>query len=589
MTLGIALVLSLLLVVVVLFVLEWWSIDVVTLLVLGALVLSGVLTTQEAFSGFASDIVFILASVFVVSGALLQTGVMDAVTDQVVRRSGQSRFALIALVMAVAAFASALMNNTTTTAVLLPAVLTICRRRAIGAGQVLMPLAFASILGGTCTLIGTSTNVAASGFIERFGLPGFSLFEFLPVGLVMCAVGTLYMVTIGRWLLPRSEPADYTEEYHVRQYLSEIVLPVDSPEAGRLLKELPFSEREVTVLEIRRDRQRVYAGPDTLLEPLDILVVSASRRGLLFIKDMPGVDIKGDVSLGDKDLVGDSLRIAEAIVMPQSLVVGRTLKELGFRQRFGVTALAIHRRGHNLVEKLGATALKAGDVLLIQGSKEQLRSLQGNPDLWILSEIEHRPLRRRQGIYAITALLAAVVVGGLGFLPLSVAFLGAALACVVFKCVTAEEAYKLIDWRLLILIGGMTAFGVAMSKTGAAEYVARGIVQALAPLGIYAIMAGFVAITMALTQPMSNASAALVTLPIALSTASQLGADPRAFAVLVTLAASLSFITPLEPACLLVYGPGKYRFRDFVIVGLPLTVVTLVVLLLLVPLLWPLK
>ncbi|RPJ86521.1 MAG: SLC13 family permease, partial [Acidobacteria bacterium] len=582
------LIFGLLVAVVVLFIFEWLSVDVITLLLLFALVLAGILSPADAFAGFSSDIIIILASVFVLSGAFLQTGVMDGLGDLIWRTSGSSRNRVLLIVMLLTCATSGFMNNTTTTAVFLPAVLAVCRKSHINPSKVLIPLAFASILGGTCTLVGTSTNVAASGFLVRSNLPGFSLFEFLPVGLTVCLTGIAYMVLIGQRILPNIKEASLTDEYEVRKYLSEIVITSGSPLAGKPLRDSGLAEKDITVLEVVRRKQKMYAESNTLLAEGDVLIVNAPRQSLLWVKDIPGLEIKADVKLGDKDLITTTLKIVEAIVMPQSALIGRTIKEVDFRHRFGVTAMAVFRQGHGVAEKLATIPLRIGDVLLLQGRVEQFDALAGNPDLWPLEEMHHVPFRRRKGVFAILALAFAVVLGGLEILPLSISFLGAALVVLLTRCITTEEAYNFIDWRLLILIGGMTSFGFAMDKTGAANYAASAIVGWLAPWGLYPIMLGFAVLTIALTQPMSNASAALVVLPVAVNTATQLHVDPRSFAVLVTLAASLSFIAPLEPSCLIVYGPGKYRFRHFVLVGLPLTALSVVALLLLVPRLWPL-
>ncbi|MBI4482307.1 MAG: anion permease [Acidobacteria bacterium] len=589
MTLEILLVLVLLAVVATLFALEWLSVDVVTLLLLVVLVISGVLTPEEAFSGFANDIIIILASVFVLSGAFVKTGVMDWLGTAINEWSGGSRAKVLLFVMTITAAVSAFMNNTTTTAIFMPAVFGLCKRSHLRASQLLIPLAFASMLGGSCTLIGTSTNVAASGFLHRSKLQPFSLFEFLPVGLTVVVAGTIYMSLLGYRLLPKMREASYTDDYQIREYLSEILIPEGSAVAGEVIEDTPLAKMDLAVLEIIRGDLRLYPEPDTPLREGDILIVEGTRDSLLRVKEVSGIEIKADVQLGDKDLITDTIKVAEAIVMPQSNLIDRTLKELSFRQRFGVSVLAIYRKGHALAAKLASLRLRVGDVLLLQGRAKQFESIAGNPDLWVLEEMVHVPFRRQKGVYAIVVLLMAVTAGGFKLLPLSIAFLLAALAAVLWKCITTEEAYGFVDWRLLILIGGMTTFGLAMEKTKAAEFVASWILHWTLPFGVYFILAGFFLMTVLLTQPMSNAAAVLVILPVALSTARQLDVNPRTFAVLVTLAASLSFITPFEPALLLVYGPGKYRFRDFVINGLPLTLIAFVIVMVIVPLWWPLR
>ncbi len=588
MTFQIFLVLALLATAVVVFAREWLSVDVATLILLSILVLTGILDVKEAFAGFSNEIVVILAAIFVLSDGLMRTGVVDRAGGWIYRFAGGSPTGLVFSVMAVTAFMSAFMNNTTTTAVVLPAALGVCRRSSIAPSKVLIPIAFASMLGGTCTLVGTSTNVAASAYLRSTHLEPFGLFEFLPMGLAACLVGMLWMAFVGRRFLPSHAEGSLTEEYSVRQYLSELVVIEGSALAGRALRDVPFAELETTVLAVERGAQKFSPDPDTQLREGDLLIVTASREGLLKVKDTSGLEIKPDLKPDDIDLTSESMKVVEAVLMPQSSVVGRSIKELDFRRRFGVTVIALYRRGHALAEKLGTLPLRIGDVLLLQGRSQRFAEIAEHPDLWMLQETEHRPARFRSGLAVIGLFVSALVLSGIGLVPLPIAFLLAAVGVLLLRIVTPEEAYGFIDWRLIILIAGMTAFGTAMTKTGAASYVAGLIIHFTQPLGIGVMLAAFTVLTVLLTQPMSNAAAALVILPIALQTATQVGANPRTFAVMVTLAASLSFLTPFEPSCLLVYGPGKYRFRDFLLAGLPLTVLMVGLLLWLVPKFWPL-
>jgi di/tricarboxylate transporter len=594
MTPDIFLLLAFLLTALVLFALEKVPVDLVTLVLIAALVVTGVLEPAQAFSGFANPIIVILASIFVISGALVKTGVMEWLGAALHRLAGDRRGRLMGTVMALSASGSAFLSNTNTTAILMPAVIDASKRARISASRFLMPLAYASILGGACTLIGTSTNMAASGMIQKLGLEPFSMFEFTVVGLAMGGAGMLYMAVLGWRLLPGGPPVSLAEEYRIREYLAHLVIPEESPSVGKTLEEIRLGDKDVTVLSIARGEERLYPRKYTRLRAGDQLTVQASREALLAAKEDASIVVAGDrtadpaLKLAEQDLQPEAVQIAEAVVLPQSGLVGRSLRELAFRRRFGVSVLAIYRRGHAYPTRIGRIPLQAGDVLLLQGRQEELAVLEGNHDLWGLTRVDHMPGRRRKGAGVLAALAAAIALGASGALSLPVALLLAAIWAVVTKCLTMEDAYALVEWRLIVLIGGMTSFGVAMDSTGAAEYLAGVIVERILPLGIPAVMTAFVVLTIALTQPMSNAAAALVVLPVALSTASQLGVNPRAFAVLVTLAASLSFITPFEPACLLVYGPGKYRFADFVKAGLPLTAVTVTILLLLVPVFWPL-
>lgn len=589
MTLPIFLVLALLVTVAVCFMLEAISVDITTLLLLCALVLLRLLPLREAFAGFSSDIVIVLASIFVLSGTLIKTGVMDSFGSAIHRLAGGNRTRVLLCLMPATAFVAAFIHNTTTTAVFLPAVLGICKKSRLSPSQILIPFAFASMMGGTCTLLASSTTIAASGYMASAGLAPIRLFEFLPVGLAVVATGIAYILLFGARLLPRRVEGSLTETYHIREYLSEVMVTPGSPLAGHTLRELHLPAMGLTVLAIHRGEQTLNAGADVGLREGDLLIVKARREALLEVQQSEGMEIVPDLRLGDQDLAGGSVKIAEAIIMPQSQLIGRSLRELNFRHRFGLTVIALHRRGHAFATKIGSLALRVGDVLLLQGDAERFADLSGSIDVWVLEETEHRPLRRRQRYLAVGLFALAVLAAATGVLPLAIAFLLGALAAIVCKLITAEEAYKYIHWRLIILIAGMTAFGTAMKSSGAAAYLANLIVQWGAPRGAQFIMLGFAVLTMLLSQPMSNAAAALVVLPVALTTAARLHVDPRTFGIVVTLAASISYITPFEPSCLLVYGPGKYRFRDFIVAGAPLSLLLLVVLMLMVPLLWPLR
>jgi di/tricarboxylate transporter len=584
----IAFVLGLLLAGILLFSTEALSVDVTTLLLLVALVVGGILTPAEAFAGFSSELIITLVAIFVLSAALQQTGAVAALAERLEHLAAGRVQRLLLLLLSAVGSLSAVINNTTATAVFVPPTLSAARRLGVPASRLLMPVAFASILGGTCTLIGTSTNLAVSGFLAAAGEPPLGLFELTPVGLLVLPLGIVYLLWAARRLVPVRDDASLAETYEIRQYLSEVVVAPESHLVGQRVFASDLSRLGFRVLEVHRGEEVFLPGPESALEAGDLLLVQGPAEELMRVKRTAGLDIRADLLASDPELESGDLRIAEALVAPTSDLVGRSIKEARFRQRFGVVALAMHRGGQSLQEKLGRLRLRSGDLLLVQGPVERLDTLRRDRNLWVVEMPEPVAVPRpKQGLATGAALLGAVVVSGLGWLPLSVAFLSAALLAVMARAITVEEAYRAIEWRLIILIGGMTAFGAAMESTGAAAFLASGIVALLHDLGPHAVLAGFALLTIALTQPMSNAAAALVVLPVALSTAAGLEVSGRPFAVAIALAASLSFITPLEPSCLLVYGPGRYRFRDFALVGGPLTLVLVIVVLAVVPRLWP--
>ena len=589
MTIPIAIVLGLLVLAIVLFASEKVSIDVVTLGLLIVLVVCRILTPAEAFEGFSSEIIIILGSIFVISAALQETGVLEVIGARMLRLAGASKNRLLLLLMSVVGGVSAFMNNTTVTAMFLPPTIGLAKKASISPSKLLIPLAYASILGGTCTLVGTSTNVAVSGFIQKSGMQPLGLFEITPVGLVILAVGIAYMMIVGQRLLPDRQEESVSAGYAIREYLSEIIVMPNSPLIGQLSFDSDLTILDFTILKLIRGQEEL--PPTSRLKILegDTILVEGNIENLIKVKGIEGIEIKPELELGDLELQSENFRIAEVLITPRSDLLGRTLKESKFRQRFGLTALAIYRQGQTLGVTIGDVRLGVGDLLLVQGPEERVDTLRNDPGLSIIEQRAAPVYQKSKGLYTVGFFAAALILGGLGLVPPSIGFLGAALLSILLRCISIERAYEFIDWRLLILIGGMTAFGTAMQKTGAAEFLAQGIVGVLAPFGSISIMAGFFVLTILLTQPMSNAAAALVVLPIAMSTAQELGASQRTFAIAVMFAASISFIAPFEPSCILVYGPGKYRFMDFVRTGVGLTAVLTVIVLALIPVFWPLR
>lgn len=588
----IAIVFGLLALAIVLFATERISIDLITLLLLVGLVITGILTPAEAFTGFSSEIIIILASIFVISNALQLTGIMDAMGRSLLKLANGSTNRLMLILMSITGSISMFMNNTTATAILMPPTLGIANRLKVSPSKLLIPLAYASILGGTCTLIGTSTNVAVSGYMTQLGLEPLGLFELFPIGLIISGTGILYLLIIGQRLLPDYKVESLSDNYAMREYLTEVSVMPDSHLIGQKIFESDLAEMDFRIIGILRGQRKFQPNSRSRIEAGDTLLVQGQVDDLMKIKETAGIEIKPELkwedSIWQNNDESEEVKIAEVMLLRPSNLIGRTLKSTLFRQRYGLTVLAIYRHGHSLRDKINRIKLRLGDLLLVQGPVEPLESLRRSSDFWILEELSPILYRKRKGVYTLIIFVAAIIIGGIGWLPLSIAFLGAAVLIILLRCITVEETYQLMDWRLIILIGGMTAFGTAMEKTGAAELVANWVVHTLEPYGIITIMAGFFALTVLLTQPMSNAAAALVVLPVALHTAQRLAINERTFAIAIMLAASVSLITPFEPSCILVYGPGKYKFMDFVKAGFGLTLILMLLALFLIPVFWPL-
>jgi di/tricarboxylate transporter len=611
MTQPIATVLIILLVALVLFATEKIPIDVVTILLVIGLVLTGTLDVSEAFAGFGNDIVITIAGLFVLTGGLVKTGVVDLVGRRLHRIAGGNEFKLTALVMFTAAACASVMKNTTTTAMFVPVVLGIAHRARVQPSKLLMPLAFGAILGGTCTLIGTSTNLAVSGALAKLGHSGelaahygmspgalapFSMFELSPVGIAIVAVGMLYMLAVGLRLLPARGLGDESlvDQYQMREYISEVIVLEDSPLVGHTLAEGNLSEMlDLTVIGILRGKQgRLPPRGEEVLQSGDLLLVQGRMEDILRVKEEAGIEIRPDFELSAHDLERGGGELYEVMVLRGSDLANRTLRSLNFRDRYDLTVLAINRHGMALLTKLSTVTLRFGDVLLVQGEKSCVERLTSDGHVLMLEgELGAKRERADKRVWAGLAFVVflSFSVMHLPQVPLAVAVLFGVLILLASRAVVLQEVYDLIDWRLIVLIAGMISFGTAMEKTHADQYLADIIVNNFSSYGALAVLAGFFAMTVALTQPMSNQAAALVVLPIAVKTALALGLNPRTFAVAVTYAASCSFLTPLEPACVLIYTPGRYRFLDFVKVGSVLTIAVFAIVMLLVPYFWPLK
>jgi di/tricarboxylate transporter len=587
--------LALLVLAIVLFASERVPVDIVGVLLVMALVLTRVLAVDEAVAGFGNDIIITIGGLFILVGGLIKTGIVDLIGRRLYSLAGDSEFVLTALIMAAAALSASVLKNTTTTAMFLPVIIGLAAKAKIAPSKLLMPLAFGAILGGSCTLIGTSTNLAVSGTIVRYGQPPFSMFELTQVGVITFAAGMLYMLFIGRRMLPKRGGEDsLTEQYHIRDYISELFVLPNSPLVGKTLGESGINTTlELNVIGIVRDEHRI-SNPSSYerLRRRDSLIVEGKITDILRVKEEVGLEIKPDFMLNDGALESGNIELFEVLVMRDSPLVGQTLKSLRFRQAYDLTVLAINRHGETILNKLSSVVLRFGDVLLVQGSRDEIEPLVADGEFLLLENVSASSMRIEKRKWAIAAfalfltLSLSKMVTGFD-IPLAVCVLAGVLLLLATRTIRHGEMYSLIDFRLLVMIACMMSFGVAMEKTDADKFLAGQIQSYFGEYGPTAVLAGFFLLTVILTQPMSNQAAALVVLPVAVKTAVALGLNPRTFIVAVTYAASFSFITPLEPACVLVYTPGRYRFMDFVKIGTMLTIIVFTVAVLLVPIFWP--
>jgi di/tricarboxylate transporter len=607
----IAFVFIILLIAIILFVTEALPMDMVAILALLSLALAGVITPAEAFLGFGDPVIITLTSFFVISAALFNTGVVEAIGHRLHRLAGDGETKLLVVMMLTASSIAAFMSNVVTTAVLMPGVIAIAKRLRTPASMFLMPLAFGAVLGGKCTLAGSPTNLAVNGLLPKYGLKPFGLFEFAPIGVPIVITGVLYMALLGSRLLPRRLNGLAAEGRAEKDYLTELVVLPDSPLIARTLAEADFRGKyDLRIIGIVHGGERVLPHGEAVLRPGDVLLVRGKPDKILSIKESQGLGIKSDTMSFQETQTGaaphdgmpdgrpdgrpDSRKdtetvIVEAIIAPNSTFVGRTLRQIHFRSRYGADVLAIYRHDQALYENLEDIQLRVGDMLLIQGRRRRVNSLREDPNFLTLDDVPHTRLRKNKAAWAVAIFVGVAVTAGLNLAPIALCSLAGATAMLLAGCITAREAYARVEWPIIVLIAATLPLGVAMEKTGAARLAAQHVTRHLGDYGPVVVMGGFFLFAVALTQTMVNAAAALLLTPIAINVAQQLHVNPRAFAMTIAIAASTSFTTPLEPACAIVYGPGRYRFADYVRVGGILTICVMAVTLLVIPIFWPLR
>ena len=595
MTFDHILVLGILVAAIGLFVSDRLRVDLVALLVLLALVLTGLLTPEAAFAGFASPAVITVWAVFIISGAMFQSGVADLLAQQMLRLAGKNPTRLLIVIMITAGVMSAFMNNIGAVAILLPAVVSIGRSQRIAPSKLLMPLAFAALLGGNMTLIGTPPNILATTILQDYGgVEPFQFFDFLPMGLIVLAAGIIYMVFAGRHLLPERQSGDeLVDAYPVRDYLTEVRVNEKSQLVGQTIKQSRFGEKfDLNILRVRHEAgemdapitERPLQAGDVLLiegQPQQILTV-ARRQGLQLVKEWrsqewhPNLDTEG-------------MQLLELTLSPQSNLRGQTLKEMAFRPRFGLSVLAIRHNGKSITDHLGDVPIELGDALLVQGAPNQFGLLRKTPDFLILDVPPIELRRTEKAAVSLLILFGVLLTATFGWLSVATTMVLGAVLMVLAGVLTMDEAYRAIDWQSVFLIAGMLPLGIAMEETGTARLLADQLVHLVGDLGPVAVLGGVFVLTALLTEVISNAAATVLMVPIAIDAAFGLNVAPEPFVMATVLAASTSFLMPVgHQVNVIIYGPGGYRFSDYTRVGIWLNLIILALVITVLPLIWPL-
>ncbi len=600
----------LLLVTIILFVSDRLRLDVVAVLVILALMLSGLLSSKEALAGFGDPVVLLIAGLFVIGEGLFRTGVAFAIGNWLMRVGGTSESRMMMLLMLVVAGLSAFMSSTGAVAIFIPVTLNLAAKASIQPSRLLMPIAFASLIGGMLTLIGTPPNLVVSNQLIREGLDGFGFFEFTPIGLLVLITGIAYMLIWGRKLLPeetakpcksvenRLSLGDLIEAYDISESFHRLRISEDSSIAAMTMAQALLRTRYgVTVLGIERQQQGrtmiMPARTHTELKVADIILVvdtAGELNRMLQIERLEDLNIENEYG----KFAAQELGMAEVLLTPRSTLIGRTLSKIRFRQRYGLTVLGILRNGKPLKGNLVQTKLLFGDSLLVGGAWGKIALLQDEHENFLVlnlpREMDEIAPNRDKAPWALAIIGGMLVLMTFKLVPSVAAVLLAALLMVLASCVSMKNAYASINWESLVLIAGMLPMATALEKTGGVQLIVNGLVGSLGELGPIALMAGLFLLTSIFSQFISNTATTVLVAPIATIAAANMDISPYPLLMTVAIAASTAFSTPVaSPVNTLVLGPGGYKFNDFVKLGIPLQLLVMVLTLLAVPMLFPLK
>ena len=588
MTLHMVLLLLLIITALVLFSIEVLPADVVALGLMMALILTGILPAEFAFEGFGSDTAIMILGILILTAALVRTGIVQILSRKILQSAGNNYNHLFLILIGSAGLISAFISNTATAAFYTPLTIGLARRMKIHPSKLLMPMAFATILASSVTLVATSTNLVVSGLLTQYELPALGMFELTPVGIPILVSGLLYMYLIGRHLIPVRDDESDDLQKDILPYCSEFKVTEDSSWVNKSLAEIGLGrDYELFALKIIKiSGIPVEPRANTVLEAGDRVLIEGNLNSLIALREQNLVVFTGELKR-ESDLA-KSLSLAEVILMPGSPLIGRTLSGLHFRERYGLQVLGINRRGETIRRRMSQARLKVGDQLLLQGNQETIQGLGKNTNFRVVTgQLDTMPETSKASL-SLAIFGGVILLVSFNLLSLPVGVMLGALIAFVTRCITPEEAYRQVNWSAWLLIACMLALGRAMEVTGFASLLAHYVIELVGTKSPILLLSTFFFLTLILTQPMSNQAAAVIVMPIAIQAAFQLGLNPRTFAVMIAIGASNSFITPLEPACLMVYGPGNYRFFDFVKVGSLLTLIIYGLAVLMVPWLWPL-
>ena len=596
MSIDIIIVLFIILLAFILFVSEALPIDVVALTVLSMLLITGQLTPAEGISGFSNPAVITIAILFVLSHALQKTGVLEYLVIKINQLVSKSLIIGLAVYLICIALASALVNNTAIVAIFMPVTIRMAEKYHISPSKVLMPLSYAAILGGTLTLIGTSTNLLVNSiFVNSGPYTPLGMFEFSKYGIFLLVVGLTYVLLIAYRILPsRTVTSSLTKSYHMGGYLTELKIGDDSPLVGGTTLDRQISQNyDVTILGIQRNKKIFSTNlRETPLEAGDIILVRGSVENFFRMKEVEQVYMLTDEKLNQEELTKEENLLVECLVTNQSDLVGQSLKAANFRRRFGSFVLAIRREGDILRKKIAHVILRAFDTLLVYGPSEKIREMRDSGGFILLTEVDRSLRKHRFWWLSIVVIIGVVFLAALSLVPILKGVIIGMAILLVARVISPLEAYNSINWQIIVLIGCLIPLGIAIQSSGTAKMIGDIMVNLLRFVPVHQqaifLLAMVYLVAMIFTEVSSNAATAIIMTPITIEASTNLGLDPRPFIFAICFAASASFITPIGyQTNLMVYGPGGYKFSDYIRVGLPLSITLWVMAVILIPILWP--
>lgn len=564
------------------FIAEWLPVDLTSLLIAVILMVFGLVSPDEGISGFGNSATITVMAMFILSAGITKTGILNIVRDWLIKYGGKNPTQQIFVMGGIVGTISAFINNTAVVAIFLPIVEQWSKQVKVSVSKLLIPLSYATVLGGMITVLGTSTNILASGIAKQLGYPEFGIFQFTQLGLPVFLIGLVYLAFAAPKLLPARKPAggeSLSEDYDLKEYVTEMIIPPKSSLIGETLRSSQIQRKfDLDVLEIIHND--IHFPPplaDKVLTVGDILLVRGNRDSLLNIKDERGVEILADFKFSSANMETENSdeeeKIAEVLILSNSRLIGSTLKDLRFRQRYNATVLAI-RRGQELIrERLGKVSLKFGDLLLVQAPKDSFIGLQTTRELLVLEEKNIEGLRQEKALISLAIIVGVILVSAVDILPILVSSLIGVLLMVITGCLKPGEIYGAVRWDIIFLLAGLIPLGIAMDNSGTNQWLADRLLNVAGNLSGYWILVLFYFATSMLTEVLSNNAAVVLMIPIAVKVAETVGLNPLAFMYVVTFAASNSYLAPIGyQTNTMVYAPGGYKFLDYTRIGLPLTI-----------------